>query len=634
MARSCGYLAKVTLALLPSVGLPLAIAQTPAIEAVLSKQLSADQLVAGSTFTLRVQSFWKHDSCQLAPGTLLHANVREVMRAPNGHVRQVAFTLSAPCQDEKPLELVVTSLLAPPKVETITEQFPSYDSFGAAGGSGMKAAPLDFNAGAIMRAPPQGFSSVKVETNKLPQTVTLGEVWRLPKIKLILPTGTGIVSTVETTGNSLRLPDETVVVLQRAQSGGGTLRAVPLAVTRTSADVPLAVHPFVGVCQAGSCTAYSTASAAVPFGFRQLGTDASLAKLGLRTGNDRQVSQLDTATTVHFLGDSKVLVTFPSHALVKRTGSERPTDSPRSVRAVLIDVESQTVERVLDWIVDDHNRFVWPLGQNLLVHDGQVLRLYGPGFEEIAALPLDMPLAAIRASPDGEHLLLGQLHELHTAEEHQALVESDKHGAQEEVLWSMLDAHLQRIRELGISSSLVPTPVLLNDGMVELRKGRSPGWFLVGRTWEGGAEKVLGSLRSSCTPTLDDVAPNLLTVATCDVNGDGTHTFVVRGDGSPVLDQASSSQDLPLWFAAASASPEVATMSTRASNAYTRGLLFYLSVIQSQAIEVFGTEQGEIIARVPVKEASPYQKPFALSPDGRKLALIAGQNLRIYALQP
>jgi hypothetical protein len=244
-------------------------------------------------------------------------------------------------------------------------------------------------------------------------------------------------------------------------------------------------------------------------------------------------------------------------------------------------------------------------------------------------------LAALQVSPDGQHVLLGELHELHTAAEHEALVESDKHGAQEEIVWSVLDAHLQRINRLGRSSSLVPVPAVLDDGMVELRKGREPEWFLVRASWDGGEETQLGGLRSSCLPKLGSVAPNLLTLETCDVSGDGMHTFVTREDGSPVLEQGTDAQEMPFSFAAASAAPAAAILLTRvrASADYTRGLLFQLSVIQDQAIEVFGTTDGETIARMPVKAPAPYRQAFALSPDASTLAVLAGHTVSVYTLQ-
>lgn len=475
-------------------------------------------------------------------------------------------------------------------------------------------------------------NSVSVRTNYLPGTVRLGEVWHLPKVKLVIPSGVSAISTVQTSGSSLSLPEDTVVLLQCARSQVQAVRTVPIASTLTQAAVPRTERPFLAPCRAGRCSSYTASLMTGESGARQIGSEEDLSRLGFRAEHDREVSALDVGTTVHFLGATDLLVTFPTHALVKRTGTERPTDDPRAVRAVLLDVQTHTLKRSLDWVVDDHNDYVWSYGGNLLVHDGHVLRLYGPQLEELASLPMEVPLFSLRASPDGQHLLLGELHELHTASEHRALVESDKHGPQEEVLWSLLDGKLRRIRTLGTSSNFVPTPVLLNDGIVELRRGHEPEWVLLGRPWEGGSERRLGGLRSSCQPVLGAFSPDLLTVGLCDVSGNGMHSFLAREDGSTVMEHLSGDQDMPLSFVAASTTPVVAMLTTRASPAYTRGLIFHLSVIERQDIEVIGAERGETLARFALPEAAPYREPFALSPEGDTLALLCGQQLRLYAV--
>jgi len=67
------------------------------------------------------------------------------------------------------------------------------------------------------------------------------------------------------------------------------------------------------------------------------------------------------------------------------------------------------------------------------VHKDRFFSMYGPGLRELASLPLDLPLASLRASPDGEHLLVGELHELHSWEDHLMLVDALARGPQEEV---------------------------------------------------------------------------------------------------------------------------------------------------------------------------------------------------------
>ena len=112
------------------------------------------------------------------------------------------------------------------------------------------------------------------------------------------------------------------------------------------------------------------------------------------------------------------------------------------------------------------------------------------------------------------------------------------------------------------------------------------------------------------------------------------HTFLARANGSPVIDQASTLHDLPVQFAGSSGSARVALMMTRADDDYDAGRLFRFSAIKSQTIEVFGSENGSLLAAMPLPEPAHYRHAFALSPDGATLAVLTGNQLTLYGLHP
>lgn len=615
-AHNC--LARCVLILLAATASGTAVAQEAPVETELTHELAGDPLAKGSDFLLKVRAPWTAGACRLMPGSLLHATVASVSHAPSGHTAAITFTIAAPCEAHDAVPLMLISLLAAPKIETSQERFPSFGAPGHGGG---------FTATSLA-------SSTIVNITKLPSTIKWGEVWHLPHITLVPPSPTGTTSTIATTRDKLELPKGSVFILLTTQKS-----AHPLALAISTAQHPVAapshsVEPFIRPCRPQDCSIDSAKLPLKAFGAERTALETDLTAFGLKPEHDHEMSELGTDTTLHFLDADELLLTFPTRDLVRRSDNERPTDERRSIRAVLFNTTTQSATRILDLAVDDHNRYVWPCGHNLLVHDGRSLRLFGPALQELAVLPLDNPLATLRIAPDGEHILLGEVHELHSEEEHRLLLETDRSGPQEEVLWSLLDGHLRRLRTLGISSSSMLPPVLLNTGPMELRKGHEQIWVLVGKPWEGGSEKTLGSLRSSCQPVLTDLSPNLLTITTCDVLGFASHTYVLRDDGSTLLESITDTQELPMTFAGSSNSNRIAALRTHATNAYTRGTLFYQSSIQSQTIEVFGTDRGTVLARLAVPQSAIFQDAFALSPDGSSLALLSGNTLRFYALRP
>ena len=626
---SLGYLPKWIAAFMTVACLSCASAQEAPIEAELSKTLAGDRLEIGSTFALQVLAPWEQAECRLASGALLHATVQAVTRT-NRHTQGITFVVQAPCGERKPLEPVVTNLLAAPRIQEETEEFPGFGTFGVNQPRVSSATlnPLDV-------AKPASFAvRHTTNTDQLPKTVTLGEVWHLSHIKLVLPSGNSTESAITTEKSSLGLPAKTIFILQIARQGIQPLPALPAVANHSVREGLRSPDPFIGRCRAGQCTLDPAPLSTPPFGFHRAGDAEDLSRFGMRPESDREVLQLQQSTTVHFVSNAEVLVTFPTHELLTHSGDERPTDNPQQVRAVLFNIETRSVDRMENWIIDDHNVYVWSFGRSLLVHKGRFLRMYGPGLQELASLPLDLPLASLRASPDGEHLLVGELHELHSSEDHLMLVDTLARGPQEEVRWSLLDQNLKRIRTLGTSSNFVPTPILLNDSMIELRKGMGSEWFLVGKAWDSNSDRLLGSLRSACFPVLDNVSPDLLAATTCDTSGKTMHTILTRKNGSPVIDQTSTRQDLPASVAGSSASARVALMLTRAAENWDQGRLFRFSMIKTQRIEVFGSEDGSLLASIPLPAAEHSSNAFALSPNGSMLALVAGHHLTLYELQP
>jgi hypothetical protein len=427
---SLGYLPKWIAAFMIVACLSWASAQEAPIEAELSQTLAGDKLEIGSSFALQVLAPWEQAECRLAPGALLHATVQAVTRT-NRHTQGITFMVQAPCGERKPLEPVVTSLLAAPRIEEETEEFPGFATFGA--GNQPRVTSATLNPLDMAKPAPFAVRHTTAKTEQLPKTVTLGEVWHLSHIKLVLPSGDSTKSAITTEKPSLGLPAKTIFILQTVRQGNQPLRALPAVANHSVHEGLRSPDPFIGPCHAGECTFDPAPLSTPPFGFHRAGDAEDLSRFGMRPESDREVLQLQQSTTVHFVSVGEVLVTFPTHELLRHSGDERPTDNPQQVRAVLFNIDTRSVDRMEHWVVDDHNVYVWSFGRNLIVHEGHFLRMYGPGLQELASLPLDLPLASLRASPDGEHLLVGELNELHSREDHLMLVDALARGPQEEV---------------------------------------------------------------------------------------------------------------------------------------------------------------------------------------------------------
>jgi hypothetical protein len=604
-------------------------AQEAPIEAQLSQTLAGNKLKVGSSFALQVLAPWEQADCRLASGALLHAAVESVA-ASNGHTRGITFVVRIPCGERKPLEPVVISLLAAPRMEEETVEVPGF-----AIPSGVnQPRPSTATLNPMDASKPAPLTIRNTKKAQLPESVTLGEVWHLSHIRLVLPAADSTESSITTDKPSLVLPARTIFILQVVRQRSQSPRALPVVASHVIREEPRSAAPFIGLCRGGQCTLDPTPFSTSPFGVHRAGDAEDLSRFGLRSESDREVLQLQQSTSVHFLSDAEVLVTFPTHELMRHSADERPTDDPQQVRALLFNIATRSADRMESWMIDDHNAYVWSLGRNLLIHGGRCLRLYGPGLQEIASLALDGPLAFLRTSPDGQHVLIGELRELHSREDHLMLVDTLARGPQEEVRWSLLDQDLHRIRTVGTSSNFVPAPVLLDDGIIELRKGVGPEWFLVAKAWDSSNYRQLGTLHSACLPVLESVSPDLLAATTCDTSGKERHTTLVRKNGAPAVEQTSTLKDLPASVTGSGTSNRFALMLSQVDKDWDQGRLFRFSMIRAQRIEVFAGENGSLLASLPLPGEDHSSNAFALSPDGHTLAFVAGHHLSFYQLSP
>ena len=165
---SLGYLPKWIAAFMIVACLSCASAQEAPIEAELSQNLAGDKLKIGSSFALQVLAPWEQAECRLASGALLHATVQTVTRT-KGKTQGITFMVDAPCGERKPLEPVVTSLLAAPRIEEETEEFPGFTTFGEGNQPRNTSAslnPLDMGKPALATAVngPQPTARIPVQT--------------------------------------------------------------------------------------------------------------------------------------------------------------------------------------------------------------------------------------------------------------------------------------------------------------------------------------------------------------------------------------------------------------------------------------------------------------------------------------
>jgi hypothetical protein len=296
------------------------------------------------------------------------------------------------------------------------------------------------------------------------------------------------------------------------------------------------------------------------------------------------------------------------------------------VRAVLLHASSRAVIRVVDWEIRDRQRYIWQLDPtHVLVHVGDELRVYGAGFEVERTLALAGPLAFLRPSPNGELVTLASIRERHSPELHARLRDDLAKEPEEDVDIAVLDKDFNVIASTRTVTGLMP-PTLLNEGQVRILAHSSTGYRLALDTWQN-TSATLARFQSVCTPRLSSIAPDLLFLISCSTRTGGLDYRILRPDGKLMLRGTTSGSQL--GFEAAGNGRRFALKAVTGYHDIAGGE-FIGTDLESEEIRVYRAEDGKRLISVRVHEPVTSHTSYALSPDGSRLAVLSGSEIKLF----
>ncbi len=611
-------------------------AQAPPLRAKLIQSLDADRLPLGSGLLLKTTEEWHSGDCVLKSGSALHATVTRVDGGGNGkHVRGVALSFKNPCSGQTDPVVWIALLAREEEDKSLAQQFSHSSRFGewtGIGSSGNTATDHRDMSGQQNAMPSADLG--KVDRSNRPAAVAAGQVWRVPHVSLSLAQPE-LGTLVNSTTQHLRLESGSEFILVKAAEQTGVRRETVVSTVRTEAvrkQVPLHVAP-VSACSVPACIYLSSASVRAGEEISPTKTADVLKEKGYKHSKTAKLHALEHGATVSFLGTDQILVTFDSTQLVKREGYDRLEDRPHGVHAVVLERATLHAITTAEWRIQDKSQYLWTMRDgNVLVHEGNSLRRLGAGLREEDSLPLEGAVAFLRLSPDKMHVLLGEMTELHSPEEHEALVKADNRGAEEHVTYVLLDEHLHRLQTIGEASSLALPPVLLNTGVVELRRESAEKWHFLEHDWDGNDIKRFAQVQSSCLPTMETSSPDLLFVQTCNTRDLDARYMFLRDDGRPVLEGSLGWREFTPLLANSGSGKAIAFAVPEGVGNYVRDGIFQPSDVGKETIWVHDPEHGRALMTLTLETPVISAQPIALSDDGSTLAALDEGRLLLYTV--
>ncbi len=624
------------------------------VQAELVKAIESDRVKVGDSFLVKVKIEWKNPECNLRQGAILKGRVVSAnARSKTSKTSDLALVFeSGECggRDMKPLPLTIAAVMAPDPTSSLyrdQEHQSLSDAVGSAiGGGGSAGAGSGFSGGGGgLRSVQGAAATVYVEPTryKPPKAVLPGQVVGIGGVKLSVGSGPEGSSVLFSSMHSMRFESGTQFVLVPSlktpatvatitpSSGSGSVASSTSSTTGTTAGAAAVseVPPIdeTEICAPPECSVALSANEAEP-GMTQTAATISIKELGYTLRPNREMDSFNYDAALAYLGSNHLLFTFNPHLLVPREGAEA-SPQMRTVRAVLIDLQTMKVLQKTDWRVLDAKQYLWPIGnEKVLVHVGRELRMYGPGLKLEQKVALDGPLAFVRISPSGKYFAVGVVQERHSRAVHNQLAEAEGREPEEDLELKVLTAEFHTLATVARSSRDVP-PVLSDEGEIRIPTIGKNRWRIVENSWNG-QRRVLAQVTSTCRPEATTLQPDLLFLVGCDRQEDGKWYRMLRFDGKPVLKGWSPSAELEQT--ANGASESFAVGIAKAAKPIEAESLFLPTDLVSENIGVYRVENGKRTFAINISSPVPTQQTFVLSPDGNQLAVLKADQIAFYSV--
>jgi hypothetical protein len=618
-----------------------------AVEAELIADMNARLLKVGATVYARVTADWYGTDCVLRDGAILEAHVLSVTPyRGNAKISEVdlAFT-GAQCGELKlgGYPLLLAAMAAPPRnsdLGVLSSHLP-ISTMGRPNGEGLVAFKTMQMSGSINM-------HVDTQIDRLPATsaMRIGEVSGIRGLKLGVGTGPDNSSTLTSKGRDVSVEKHTLLLLVPEQRTYPRPENTPEAAqpapseasnvipTNPASDSETAVAALPPIDDLDSCVP-PQCNVALPPGTEnegaKPGASISISQLGYSPRPQKAMESFDHDEVLTYLSPRELLVTFNPHILAPRHALGRAGSTVRVIRAALLDTETHRVTRTVDWELPDNHEYLWPLGEGrVLVHLASELRVYGEGLNVFDRIPLDGPLAFVRATPDGSFVAVGVIRERHTPELHAELSQSLNRDPDEDVDVLVLNRNFETIAKSKTQSGIMP-PTLLNEGQATLEALPDASYRVSLLTWDNHAS-ILARFSSSCTPELSSFAPDLVLVVSCNKQTREHVYRVLNSNGKMALKSVSHANNCGNAAKGSANRQTFVVKTVQSSIPVLAGQPFSAADLSSEDLEVYRATDGKRLLGVRVGSPSASLDGYALAPDSSQLAVLTRDQITVYSV--
>ncbi len=403
--------------------------------------------------------------------------------------------------------------------------------------------------------------------------------------------------------------------------------------------------------------------------FQSLGIQLLDASLGLG---------LVSPTTVSFVDDRHLLVTYAVRRLMKRIPDDPPEDDDHTIAALLIDLDTGKIVARNEWRLHDYQRYLWPLGHGrFLFRQRNRFSTFAPlahlhsaqPFEETPFLNFDRRVVAVLLSPEADFMTVEtgpplapapkpkkrspmadfnaavappsnatpgpELDaepagpELHRSSEPQIQVVFFRLGYPA----NDADPIVPRIAGRAVSDHPVAIPLNANGYISTVREDKKMGWGMDYNTYAGKVYS-LPMYDSTCQPGTTMVSRSELLAFGCRGNDNQRYfaAFNLLGEEMWVKGLYDPAPMPVLGFAPGTGRFATNRLIVATASPDENMVQLAHDHASSQAVDVYQINSGRQLLHVTCTPVETASQNFSLSPDGMGLAVVNNGAIEVYEL--
>jgi hypothetical protein len=342
--------------------------------------------------------------------------------------------------------------------------------------------------------------------------------------------------------------------------------------------------------------------------------------------------------SLDFLDENRLLFTFRVPGLIRREGGSDQGSGERKIRALVLTLPSGAVEAEAVWTLHDRGRYLWMLkDRHFLLRDGAELKQGDARLELKPALRFPGPLEWIELDPSQEFLVAGSREPLAnkgTGAPGAGLGAADSEQSgddqnQTDVVLRILHRDSGQVMLSSRVKAAIHLPINGN-GYLESLHARGIEWQLSEHSFSGGITPV-ARLLSTCAPSSSFVSQHELVANLCNTLGD--HKLQALTTSGRVLWQVEIS-DREVWplLVMAQSGARLAQEALVVARPITTSTPLTTDDLKGQVVHVYDAANGHLALTATVNPALDAGGNVAISPSGRRVAVLNGEALEIFEL--